>query len=200
MKMRVVAWMVMVFGAAFLLLSGESILMQRSISEKTLRLHVVANSDSIEDQEQKLRVRDQVLQKVGEMTHDCLTLEQTEKALQPQLWELEKCVNDFLKEEGSPYTATVSLCKEDFSTREYDTFALPAGEYHSLRIVIGQGKGKNWWCVVFPSLCNAATGEELESAALQGGYGEEELAMIRREQPKYTIRFKILELVEGLFH
>ena len=200
MKIRVLAWIAMVFGAAFLLLSGESILMQRAIADKTLRLHVVANSDKPEDQEQKLRVRDRILQKVAEMTEGCQTLAQTEAALQIRLWELEKCANDLLKEEGSPYAATVTLCKEDFSTREYDTFALPAGRYHSLRVVIGQGGGKNWWCVVFPSLCNAATGEELEAAALEGGYGEEELAMIRREQPKYTIRFKILELAEGLFH
>ncbi len=199
MKIRIVLWVVSVAVAAFMLLSGESILLQRTLADKTLRLHVVANSDSVADQEQKLRVRDRILQEVGELTLDCHTLDDTIVVLEPCLPQLEKSAQELLEGEGSTYSVRITLCKENFSTRDYDTFSLPAGKYHSLRVVIGEGAGKNWWCVVFPSLCNAASGSEMEKEAVEAGLSEEELAMIRKVEPKYVIRFKMLELIEGLF-
>ncbi len=182
-----------------MLLWGEAVLQQRSLADKTLRLHVVANSDSSEDQAQKLRVRDHLLGELHTMTRDCDTLKEAESVIRDNLPILENSAREFLRMERSPYDVELTLCEEDFSTRRYETFSLPAGEYHSLRMVIGRGEGQNWWCVVFPTLCNAASTKELETMAVMGGYDEEELAMIRHEEPKYVLQFKILEIMREVF-
>ncbi len=199
MKSKFVIWILLVFVSAFVLLSGEAILQQKALAEKTLRLHIVANSDSAADQALKLRLRDHVLQEVNALTYSCRSLRETESILLDNLTALEGSAQGFLQGEGSSYDVRITLCEEDFSTREYDTFSLPAGEYHSLRIVIGNGEGKNWWCVVFPTLCNASSTKDLEAAATFGGYGEDDLALIRKEEPKYVIQFKILEILKGVF-
>lgn len=199
MKVKFVLWILIVFMGAFTLLWGEAVVQQRSLADKTLRLHVVANSDSSEDQAQKLRMRDHLLGELHAITKDCNTLKEAETVIRENLPFLENSAREFLRTERSPYDVKLTLCEEDFSTRRYETFSLPAGEYHSLRMVIGRGDGKNWWCVVFPTLCNAASTKELETMAVMGGYDEEELAMIRHEEPKYVLQFKILEIMREVF-
>jgi len=169
MLKRILLWIGTVFVAAFMIFTAEAIITQQTLSEKTLRLHIVANSDRAEDQAQKLRLRDHILHEIKEMTGGCSELQEAEKIISSRLSRVEKSAREFLRAEGSSYGVSVTLCKESFATRDYDTFSLPAGEYHSLRIIIGEGQGKNWWCVVFPSLCNAGTMEELERAAEIGG-------------------------------
>ncbi len=175
-------------------------MVRQSLSHKTLRLHVVANSDSAEDQAQKLRLRDHILGEIHGITMDCSDLEEVERLIGSILPGLRESAEAFLAEEGSGYDVSVSLCTESFDTRQYDTFSLPAGKYHALRIVIGEGKGKNWWCVVFPTLCNATDPEELERMAEEGGYGDGELAFIRREEPKFKLQFKVLEWIREVFN
>ena len=192
-------WISLVFLMAFALFSGEALLMQRSLAEKTLRLHVVANSDSIEDQKQKLRVRDLVLEEVHSLTSRCNTFTETREKLRDHLAGLESSIADFLCKEGSFYDVSVTLCEESFSTRYYDTFSLPAGNYTSLRVAIGNGEGKNWWCVVFPTLCSASSMEEMDEIAQKGGYDDRELGMIRNEEPVYKLQFKMLELLRKFF-
>ena len=169
MKLKFLLWILLVFVAAFILLWGEAFLGQCALADKTLRLHIVANSDSTEDQAQKLRVRDHLLKELRLLSKECDTLEETESVITENLSGLERSAREFLRKEQSTYDVTLTLCKERFSTRVYDTFSLPAGEYHSLRLVIGEGNGKNWWCVVFPTLCNAASAKDLETAAMRGG-------------------------------
>ena len=84
-------------------------------------------------------------------------------------------------------------------TRDYEGFSLPAGTYHSLRVVIGSGQGKNWWCVVFPSLCTASSVEEFEASARQGGYEENEISLIRKKESRFYVQFKMVEILRGLF-
>ncbi len=199
MLKRILLWIATVFIAAFAIFTGEAIMTQRSLSEKTLRLHIVANSDCAEDQSQKLRLRDHILGEIQGMTRNCTNLQEAEKLLSSQLSQVQKSARAFLVNDGSSYDVSVTLCRESFTTREYDTFSLPAGEYHSLRIIIGDGHGKNWWCVVFPTLCNATAMEELERVAQTGGYDDKELDFIQNESPKYKLQFKVLEWLRGVF-
>ena len=97
-----------------------------------------------------------------------------------------------LQQVGSPQSANVTLKKETFGTRVYDTFSLPAGVYDSLRIVIGAGEGRNWWCVVFPGLCVPAASEGVEDVAVSAGFSEELGKTLTGEEP-YEIRFLLLD-------
>ena len=199
MKLRIFVWILLVFAAALVLLGAESLLMQQDLADKTLRLHVVANSDSPEDQAQKLRVRDEILREVSCLTAHCTTAEEAEQVLSVHLSELSEKAEDFLRQEGSAYSVEALLTVESFSTRHYDSFSLPAGTYPALRVNIGAAAGKNWWCVVFPSLCTAATGEAMEEAAQAGGYSDGEYRLITGGEKRYTLRFKALEWLTELF-
>lgn len=185
-----------VLSAAF---AGHTVLQQRQLSQKLIRLHVVANSDTQEDQEIKLRVRDAVLSQVSELTADCTGVEQAKQRLQENLPALEQLAGQVLENTGKPDNVTVSLQQEVFPTRYYDTFTLPAGKYLSLRVSIGQGTGHNWWCVVFPSLCAAATMEDWEEAAMAGQFTDEEEDLISGGEEKYVLKFKALEWLQKLF-
>ena len=99
-------------------------------------------------------------------------------------------------ENGFDYSARAALTWEAYPTREYDTFTLPAGRYLSLRVTLGEGEGQNWWCVVFPPLCMAATTEEFAGSAETAGLTEEEVSLITQESEGYVVRLKIIELVE----
>lgn len=141
-----------------LLLFTASLLSDRLfLSHGLIRLHVVAASDSAPDQSVKLKVRDAVNDRLSQLLSDCKTKEQAETALQAHLDSLKDLSDTVLRENGFSETANVTLCREAFPIRDYETFRLPSGVYDSLRITIGSGQGHNWWCVVYPGLCNAAT-------------------------------------------
>ena len=162
------------------------------IKSEVFRLHVIANSDSKEDQELKLRVRDAILKESEKLFSESKTKESAEKAVCKNLSLFLKTAEDTIKESGFDYNVCVSVGKSRFPTRTYSNFTLPAGEYDALRVVIGNGAGKNWWCVMFPPLClPAAEGKEQLSDVLSG----EELELIQSE-PKYEIRFWIVEKIE----
>ncbi len=198
MKFRILLWLCIVALGAYGLYAAESLLQQRQLAEKTIRLHVVANSDSAEDQAQKLRVRDAVLEEVSRLTSCCTDAEQAKQVLSDNLMLLTDAAQEVLAAENSSYTAEVTLTTEGFDTRYYDTFTLPAGEYPSLRVKIGAARGKNWWCVVFPSLCTAATSDAVEQCAEVGGYDSGETQLITGGEEEYTIRFKTLEWLQKI--
>lgn len=158
------------------------------LSEKLVRLHVVANSDSSQDQAVKLQVRDAVL-----AAAQGLDRQQLAQALPALCQAANACLESLGKSQG----VQVSLCQERFPTRVYETFSLPAGVYHTLRVTIGEGEGHNWWCVVFPSICLRATTQELEEAAVSAGFTQEEIDLITG-QPGYTLKFKCMEWLEAL--
>lgn len=161
---------------------------QQVFSEKLIRLHVVANSDSQEDQELKLKVRDAVLT----VTENLTDKNDLENALPQVLEAAQTC----LEKNDSQYKISVQLGKEQFPTRVYDTFSLPAGCYTALRVTIGAGEGHNWWCVAFPSICFRATAEDLEEAAVSAGFTEEEVKLITEDEGGYVLKFKALELLQ----
>ena len=167
---------------------------QMALSEKLIRLHVVANSDSEEDQAVKLQVRDAVLAVAEPLLEDA---ESPLETLQAALPEIEEAAENCLRAQGDDHDVTVTLAKEQFPTRVYDSFSLPAGQYTALRVTIGTGTGHNWWCVVFPGICFTATAGEVESAAVAGGFTAEEVRLIT-EEGGYELKFKAIEWVEWL--
>mgnify|MGYP002421677871 FL=1 len=140
---------------------------QQQLAQKLIRLHVVANSDTAEDQRVKLLVRDAVLRAAADALEEKTD---PEAALQNGLPAIEQAANETLSRLGSGDMAKVSLRRELFPTRDYETFRLPAGVYRTLRVTIGTGEGHNWWCVVFPALCLPANVEDLEAVCAAAGW------------------------------
>ena len=173
---------------------------KKSLQENLIRLHVVANSDSQEDQAIKLQVKDAVVAYLQPLVDTFADKEQTMEFIADNLSSIQQIANEALSELGASKQAVVSLGREAFNTREYETFSLPAGVYDSLRIQIGEGKGKNWWCVVFPSLCLPATSEGFQDTAVSSGFSEE---LGNTLSSGRNLRFFILDCfgkIENLFH
>ena len=162
------------------------------LSEKLIRLHVVADSDSAEDQAIKLRVRDAITSKLETVMENLPDVDAAKAYLQEHLPELEQVANDVLRAAGNGCRAVVTLAKEAFPTREYDTFTLPAGVYESLRVTIGSGEGQNWWCVVFPSLCVSATSDGFEDTAAGAGFSDSLTGTLTGKN-EYKVRFFLLD-------
>ena len=188
----------LLIGLAVFLTSGALALRtQDELADKVVRLHVLANSDSEEDQALKLRVRDAVLEQATAILEQSADRREAESRLRGQLLELERIAAKEIAAEGYDYPVTVNLENMDFPTKEYDGFTLPAGEYLALRVIIGEGKGQNWWCVVFPPLCTAASAD-VPASALAAGFSEEEVSLITEENQGYVLKFKAVEWWETL--
>ena len=183
--------------AVFFLTGSLALRAQDRLADKVVRLHVLANSDSEEDQALKLLVRDQVLERAASLLEQAGDRRQAEMLLRQALPELEEAAAREIAANGYDYPVTAELVDAAFPTKEYDGFTLPAGEYLALRVVIGQGGGQNWWCVVFPPLCAAASGD-VPAAALAAGFTEEEVGLITEEDQGYALRFKAVEWWEAL--
>jgi stage II sporulation protein R len=144
-------------GAGFLIASlvsmNYSMKAQKNIANEVVRLHVLANSDEDFDQNLKLEVRDEILKKFGGDLAKCKTVEESREYLNGALKNIENFAESVIKERGYNYSATVSLAKSFFPTKYYGELSLPPGEYEALKIEIGEAKGRNWWCVMFPPLC-----------------------------------------------
>ena len=165
---------------------------RKVLNDQIIRLHVVADTDSQIDQEVKLLVRDEILRLVNMIKTDDISKEEALKQLQEQLPVLQEAANTILQQAGQKYEAIVTLQQEAFPTRDYDTFSLPAGVYDSLRVTIGSGEGKNWWCVVFPDLCLPAVAADVEDTAVEAGFSDTLSKTLTREDG-YEVRFWILD-------
>lgn len=170
------------------------------LQENIVRLHVVADSNSAEDQALKLKVRDAVLDVVSQKK--CETADQAKRFLRENLNAIADAANQVLQNSGSADTAIVTLQRESFPVRHYESFTLPSGVYDSLRVTIGKGNGQNWWCVVFPSFCLSAASEDLESAAAGAGFSRSLTETLQREKG-YEISFFLLDCIgklENIFY
>ena len=158
------------------------------ISNKVFRLHILANSDSTDDQNIKLMLKNYIL----ENTQDIIggkTLDEAIENAKNNTKEITDMCNEYLKSKGFDYKVKVNVVKEYFKTRVYDDFTLPAGKYNSLKIEIGEGKGHNWWCIVFPSVCLSACTESM------GDYlTDDEMNLVSNT---YSPKFKIVEIYES---
>ena len=176
---------------------GWSVRAQQQLADKVVRLHVLANSDSEEDQSLKLRVRDVVLTRAEELLEASDGRREAETALRTHLGELEALATAAVQAEGYSYPVTAELADTVFPTREYENFRLPAGSYLALRVTIGEGGGQNWWCVVFPPLCAQST-TDLAQTAMAAGLAAEDVRLMEGGNGGYVLKFKTIELWEWL--
>ena len=196
LKIWEVVLLVVVIGVLITSVAAQNT--QAALSEKVVRLHVLANSDTEEDQNLKLMVRDAILEHTEQLLKSTESRKEVEALLRGQLLELEQVASETIRIVGFEYPVSVELTETAFPTKEYDGFSLPAGEYLSLRVLIGNAQGQNWWCVVFPPLCTAVAAE-VPNIAREAGFSEEEVALITDETPEYILNFKLLELFQQRF-
>lgn len=158
------------------------------ISNKVFRLHILANSNSTEDQNTKLMLKNFIL----ENSEDVIggkTLDEAISNAKNNRNEITEMCNEYLKSIGIDYKVVVSVVKEYFKTRVYDDFTLPAGKYNSLKIELGEAKGHNWWCIVFPSVCLSACTESMNDYL-----NEDEMKLVSNT---YSPKFKVVEIYES---
>lgn len=171
--------------------------------DSVIRFHVIANSDTEEDQALKLKVRDAVIGQYSNKLSGYSSKEEAESEMISYTEEIETYVNEFIKQQGFAYICQVTLGQEYYNRTEYDSFSMPSGNYTSLRIIIGEGEGKNWWCVLFPPFCTRAAiketdAKENEEVFIEAGFTSEQYKIITEtDKPKYRLKFRLLELLFG---
>ena len=183
---------------AVCLLTGAAALQkQDDLQQKMIRLHVVANSDSERDQALKLQVRDQVLAFTEETMRRSDSRQAANAALAEALPEIRRLAEDTLRHSGCTDSVETRLEPAEFPLKAYDGFRLPAGEYMALRVLIGQARGQNWWCVVYPPLCMTAA-SDVTQTGIACGMEQEELSLMQEENEEYQVKFRCVELWEQL--
>lgn len=176
------------------------------VSDKIIRLHVIANSDSPEDQALKLKVRDEVIRTMAPKFEKLQNAAEVKKVIQENLDNIESIADKVIKENCKNYQVAAKLGNFDFPTKVYGNITLPAGEYQALDIVIGSGQGKNWWCVMFPPLCfiDIAHGVAPEDTAqkLKEALSEDEYKLVvsakTGEDIPVKLRFKLVEIIKDM--
>lgn len=168
-----------------------------AIYTDTVRLHILASSDSEADQNVKYEIRDRILRKYAAVLKNAHSPDKAKENVAALTESIEKDVGDWLKEYGCDYGCTVTVGTEWYDTRKYEDFTLPKGYYTSLCVMLGKAEGKNWWCVMYPPLCLDIASEDAPPDAGVMGYTKEEYALISNEE--YQIKFKILELFSDAF-
>ena len=185
--------------ASLLPIHGEA-----AIYDTVVRLHVVANSDSEEDQALKLKVRDAVVATVSPAVEGCKSQSEAISAIEGIIPDIESAARRVVAENGYSYAVSVELGKEYYPTKNYESCAFPEGEYTSLRVLIGDSAGQNWWCCLFPPLClssaSASDQKSNEDAFISVGLTSDQYKLVTESNtPKYKARFKILETVSSWF-
>jgi len=177
----------------------------KSIETKVIRFHVIANSDSIEDQALKLKVRDKVLEYISPKLKESVNIEESRKILKENDESIIKICETVIENSGFSYGVKTTLSKENFPVKSYGNITLPQGNYEAYRILIGNGNGKNWWCVMFPPLCfvDITKGEvsyDKTKAQMEKVLSDEEYSLVENRQPKEKIqvKFKVLEIIKDV--
>ncbi len=163
-----------------------------NISNEVLRLHILANSDSESDQALKLKVRDRILEEGHKAFLGADNARQAEEQILENSDALLAIAREVVAEEGCDYDVTLKITDASFPTRTYDDITLPAGEYRAVQVVIGEGEGKNWWCVMFPALCLPGASDTSLDAVLT----DDEIELVESD-PELDIRFKVLDVFEN---
>ncbi|EOD01683.1 stage II sporulation protein R [Caldisalinibacter kiritimatiensis] len=175
-----------------------------SYKQNLIRFHVIANSDSPEDQNLKRKVRDKVIKEMNQRFEDVKSINESRSIIKESLDDIKYLASEEVKNNGKDYNVDVHFGTSNFPTKTYGNFTLPAGEYEAVRVVIGEGKGQNWWCVMFPPLCfvditHGLTNEKTKNE-LKQVLSEEEYNMIinakNEEEVPLKLKFKVVELLE----
>lgn len=170
---------------------------QQELKDSVLRLHVIANSNSQFDQLVKLKVRDRILKESIQLSN-ARDITELKNIVEENTDKLVALAQDELLQYGCRDQVTVFLGDSYFPTKEYETFSFPAGEYEALKIIIGEGKGENWWCVCFPPLCTGSAMGDSSEICAQNGMDESAIKLITAKEKKntsYVIKFKLMEWV-----
>lgn len=170
---------------------------ESAIYEDTLRLHILASSDSERDQRVKYEIRDLLLNEYGERLKRFTSKDAAEAELKNMTSEIREDVDRWLSDKGEEYECEVDVGVEWYDTREYEDFTLPKGYYTSLRVMLGKAEGKNWWCVMYPPLCLDIASEDAPRDDAILGYTKEEYSLITSDG--YNIKFKLLEVFSDAF-
>lgn len=177
--------------------------MLNSISNKLIRFHVLANSDSVEDQSLKLKVKDEVLKYLAPELEKCTTIEESRQLLKNNDDKIKAIAEKIIKENGYSYKVKSELSKENFPVKTYGPITLPQGNYEAYRILIGNAGGENWWCVMFPPLCfiditKGEVAEEKTIEQMKEVLSEEELKYLDNDSENIQFKFKIVEIYNKL--
>lgn len=174
-----------------------------SIEDKVFRLHIIANSDSEEDQNLKYQVRDNIISYMNDICKDASSKEDAIKLAQKHIGDLKKIADYTIIDNGFNYTSNVEIGNYKFPTKYYGNISLPSGYYDALEIKLGKNSGQNWWCVLYPSLCfvdvSSGTLPEASKEELKSILPDEEYALITEDTPTYNFKFKLVEFFSNSF-
>ncbi|WP_024621498.1 stage II sporulation protein R [Metaclostridioides mangenotii] len=215
MKIRKMRLVVLILGLVSVItimtvtISGEALKINnisKNYKEKLIRFHVIANSDSDEDQALKLKVRDEIISYLQPKLEKSKSIEESEKIIKSEYENLTNISNKVIVENDYDYNVKVGITYSKFPTKQYSNMVLPAGEYKALKVVIGKGEGKNWWCVMFPPLCfvdeeNGVIDKETDEK-LRSVLTDDEYKLITQKDRdsvgKTKMKFKIVEIMEKI--
>ena len=206
-KIRVFLFPVVILGVVLMifLFSGYSERVNEEIANGVIRLHIIANSDSPEDQALKCKVRDNILDYMRDKGDQCFDGYNNLKVDDKLLAELKKLASETVRLDGRPYEIKTMFVRFAFPTKVYGDLSFPAGYYNAVRVVIGSGEGKNWWCVMFPPLCmmNATTGKLTDDSKLllRNSIGQEDFSILSNGSQdgntQINVKFKVVEMFQS---
>lgn len=198
-------FVVLILFSFFVFISALSYVnaVSEDISNSVFRLHVIANSDSDEDQELKYQVRDEVLEYMNEISSDCSSKEEVVNLVYEYQDEFKQIAEQVIKDNGYDYTVNIRIGNFDFPTKDYGDISLPAGNYDALRIEIGEATGQNWWCVMFPPLCfvDVTSGivPDESKEVIKENLNEEEYDLVsNKESSDIKFKFSLIEFFKGI--
>ncbi len=198
-------FIVLVLFSIFVFVSALSYVnaVSEDISESVFRLHVIANSDSQEDQNLKYKVRDKILEYMNEISIDCSSKEEVIALAKENQEKFQDIAKKVIKENGYDYDVNVSIGNYEFPTKNYGDISLPAGNYDALRIEIGDAVGQNWWCVMFPPLCfvdvTSGVVPDESKETIKENLNDEEYNLISdTESPSIKFKFSLIEFFKGI--
>lgn len=174
-----------------------------NLEQSVFRLHIIANSDSKEDQNLKYQVRDNIITYVNNLCKNSPSKENTMKIINNNLENLQKIAEDTIQENGFNYNAYVEVGNFNFPTKQYGDISIPSGSYDALKIKLGKSSGQNWWCVLYPSLCFIESDKcevpEDSKDVLKETLSDEEYSIVSNNTPTYNIKFKLIEIFNNNF-
>ena len=194
--MRIISTILICIATFFTLGSIIPTESEYQIYDSCVRLHVIANSDTEEDQELKLKVRDELLNYISK--YEVKTKAEALSMMKKERDSLEEMAKRVVNENGYNYDIKIEIGLENYPRREYEEFALPAGEYTSVRVIIGEGKGQNWWCVLYPPLCTGAALSYDKDACIEVGLTSSQYDLITGSKGKYKVKFKLVEMAASI--
>ncbi len=172
------------------------------LSESVFRLHILANSNSVEDQNLKYKVRDRIIDYMNSLTKDCSSKQDVIQVAKQNLTNFENIAKEVITESGYNYNVSVSIDNVSFPTKTYGDISLPAGFYDALQIKIGNSNGQNWWCVMFPPLCfvdiSSGIVPEESKQMMKSELSDEEFQIVSKHTPEMNFKFKLIELFTNM--